>query len=420
MQLICEHLLESNDSEYAKYFTGKGIEYALVCPSCRANPESIPLHLCEVDPERFAGIEAEGFWEWDEHAILGRPEVREQPAPLSFIHEEIALSGVIPGEVSAFQPVPAASDSRCLLLTTDGTLFQLDLLRGSCERLMSLAETGISLKPKYSLLVSPRGDMAAVVEARGREGAVLDLEAGRVSMRLDRGGYHPEQTEFPAAFFEYGGTLRLVHGTSWNRLDISDPRSGRLLTDRAPTSYRRGEDKPQHYLDYFHGELTISPSGAWVADNGWNWHPVGAVVAWSLRRWAEGNPWESEDGPTRRSLCVRNYYWGGPLCWIDDATLAVWGYGNDEENLIPAALLFDVESGRLVRWFAGPTAGSFVFDRHLFAHSKEEGMSVWDVAAGARLLHDPSFCPTAYHPGARQFVTVKGGGRLRLSRLVEA
>ena len=132
-------------------------------------------------------------------------------------------------------------------------------------------------------------------------------------------------------------------------------------------------------------------------DNGWVWGPGGVVVAWSLRSWDENNVWESEDGPAKRSLCARHYFWGGPLCWIDDVTLAVWGYGNDDENLISAALLFDIESGRLVRWFAGPT-GSFTFDRHLFSCSASEGTSVWDVVTGDRLLHDPAFCPTVYHP----------------------
>ena len=260
--------------------------------------------------------------------------------------------------------------------------------------------------------------MAAVVESRGRHGIVLDLDAGRPTMRLDRGGYRFEHSDFPAAFFEIDGRLRLVHGTDWNRLDISDPRTGALLTDRSPPSYRRGEERPEHYLDYFHGGLVVSPGGEWIMDNGWVWMPLGYVTAWGLRRWLRDNPWESEDGPSKRWLCGRHYYWDGPLCWIDDRTVAIWGYGNDDENLIPAALLFDAETGRLTRWFAGP-AGSFAFDRYLFSYSTEAGTSVWDIATGERLLHDASFCPTAYHPGAGRFITVLPGGQFRLTRLVE-
>jgi hypothetical protein len=131
----------------------------------------------------------------------------------------------------------------------------------------------------------------------------------------------------------------------------------------------------------------------------------------------EDNPWESEDGPSKRRLSYRGCFWDGPLCWIDERTVASWGYGNDDENLIPAALLFDVESGRRIRWFAGPV-GSFTFDRYLFSCSMESGTSVWDVATGERLLHDAAFCPTAYHPGTGQFLTVRPGGLFRLSRLL--
>ena len=81
-------------------------------------------------------------------------------------------------------------------------------------------------------------------------------------------------------------------------------------------------------------------------------------------------------------------------------------------------MLFDAESGRQVRWFAGPV-GSLVFDRYLFSFSADAGTSVWDIATGERLLHDAAFCPTAYHPGAGQFVTILPGGGFRLSRLVQ-
>jgi hypothetical protein len=72
----------------------------------------------------------------------------------------------------------------------------------------------------------------------------------------------------------------------------------------------------------------------------------------------------------------------------------------------------------LTRWVAGP-AGSFAFDRYLFSDSTEAGTSVWDIATGERLLHDATFCPTAYHPGAGRFITAFPGGTLRLTGLIE-
>lgn len=175
------------------------------------------------------------------------------------------------------------------------------------------------------------GRFAAVVNTRGRQGAVVDLQTGAVTMRLDRGDYRVEHSNFPAAFAEVDGRTVLVHGTDWNRLDASDPRTGELLTARAFAPYERGGPLPEHYLDYFHGGLAVSPDGRFVADNGWVWSPTGAVVAWDLHRWLRENPWESEDGPSRRPLCWRDYFWDGPLCWVDNDRLAVWGYGTDDE-----------------------------------------------------------------------------------------
>lgn len=417
MPRVCIHMDQDADQDYAKSFSGVGTDYALVCLACRSTPEAIEANLRPVSPERFARIEEEGFWGWDRGAILGRPEVLERPAGLSFRQEEVAPTGTIPGAVADLKPIPAAAGAETLILTDGGDLIRVDSDQGVARRLMNILDVGATLAPKLSLHVSPGGEMAAVVEARGRHGIVLDLEAGRPTMALDRGDYHEEQTDFPAVFFEAGGRLLLVHGTDWNRLEISDPRTGRTLTDRTSASYATGQGRPEHDLDYFHGSLSISPKGERIVDNGWVWHPAGVVVTWSLRRWVEENPWESEDGPTKRDLCARCYFWEGPLCWIDDRTLAVWGYGTDDENLIPAALIFDAESGQLVRWFAGPS-GTFAFDRYLFSYSAEAGTSAWEVATGERVLHDPSFCPMAYHPGAGQFVTVTPGGGFLLSRLV--
>lgn len=51
-------------------------------------------------------------------------------------------------------------------------------------------------------------------------------------MGLDRGGYHVEQTPFPAAFLHVDGQLLPVHATAWNRVDLCNPATGIMITPR--------------------------------------------------------------------------------------------------------------------------------------------------------------------------------------------
>ena len=117
-----------------------------------------------------------------------------------------------------------------------------------------------------------------------------------------------------------------------------------------------------------------------------------------------------------KSLCWRSYYWDGPHCWLNDQLVAVWGYGQDDEWLIPAVCIFDVTTGKQVRWFPGPK-GTLVFDGFLFSFDDSEGTSVWDIVTGERLLYDPTLLPLGYHPRSKTFLSIRESGRARISRL---
>jgi hypothetical protein len=181
-----------------------------------------------------------------------------------------------------------------------------------------------------------------------------------------------------------------------------------------------GEKHPPHYLDYFHGSLSISPDQQWVVDNGWAWHPVGSVVTWNIPRWLRENPYESEDGSSMLDLYDRTYYWDGPLCWINERVVAVWGYGDDELELIPAVRLFDVVAEKELGWFAGPE-GTLIYDEYLFALSEQHGLTAWDVATGERVLAEPDFYPTRYHRGAKQFLQIdRQNGKMQIGTLASS
>jgi hypothetical protein len=411
---VCAHLLENLYQDNYLRFTGVGAAFWLLCASCWQQPEEArAAHLREVcqDCARDAAIGGRRA------AMAGLPAIKERPSALAFAHETIKLSGPLAERVLDIQPIDTQETPVWVALTASGALVSIDLARRLATPLAQLPAHSVDLDEAVSLHLARAGSLAAVVNTRGQRGVVIDLATGRATMRLERGNYHVKHCVFSVAFFEQDGRLLLVHATTWNRLDVSDPRTGQLLTKRRVPAYQGGQ-RPAHYLDYFHCGLSISPSQEWIADNGWLWHPMGMVVSWNLRRWVQENAWESEDGPTKKDLCWRDHYWDGPLCWLDGQTLAVWGEGEDDLLLIPAVRLFDVSTGQELRQFRGP-AGTLVYDGYLFSFAAEQGMAVWDVATGERLLHEPAWCPLRYHRGACQFLTLLPDGAFQLSRLVE-
>lgn len=434
---LCFHLLHDREADHYQRFTGQGMQFDLICTDCAKrlaeyekadNPEDIERFeraLCVVCDACFAQADDEGFCD----GIIGRPDVVERKTSLYFEHRELDLDHPAMGTLVRVAPVLGNDQSVWIALTRAGELLRVNL---SLMQVETLARIPLETDEPLSLTLSDDGRYAAVSQTFGQHGVVVDLNDGRLCMTLDRGDYHVDVTPFSAVFFEDAGHTFLVHATDWNRLDISEPGSGRRLSERDPTRYAQGEERPEHYLDYFHARLRVSPDQRWIVDDGWVWHPFGVVSVWDLRRWHHENPWEPEDGPSRKTVCARSYFWNAPMCWIDNHTLAVWGYGDDDADMIPAVILFDVEREEELSWFAGPEVeddkdmpwherpgGDLIFDEYLFSLSGKHGTAVWDIETGERLLHEPGFCPTAYHSGARQFLTVLGDQRFRLSTLVD-
>ena len=410
---VCPHLLADPSGDHVRRFTGAGTAFDLVCSACStADGGHEPQPVCD---ECHRKVIEESSWE----GVAGTPEVRERAAGYTFAHETVGPVR-LDQPVLDIQPFPRLDRQWWAAVDGGGRVLRLDLDEGTAEVLATLPEGAVALssRERVGLHLSPDGRFAAVVVDHGEVGTVLDLNTGRVTLELTRGDYHSEQTPFPVAFFEIDGRTLVIHGTAWNRLDVSDAATGELLTARElPGSGTNGQPRPEHDLDYFHGGLAVSPNGQWVADNGWVWHPFGVPSSWSARRWVQENVWESEDGPTRRDLAGRVWHWHSPLCWVGDHRLAVWGCGRDADWLIPAVRVFDVTDGRETHWFPGPK-GELAFDGDLFSFDAEAGTAVWDVDTGDRLHHEARFCPTRYHPGAKTFLTPLDGGHYRVSRLV--
>lgn len=164
-------------------------------------------------------------------------------------------------------------------------------------------------------------------------------------------------------------------------------------------------------MDYFHGQLVVSPDGNWVADNGWIWHPMGAIATWNLDRWLTENVWESEDGPSRRALWWGKYDWNDSICWLNEHEIGITGQFEadlfDEEELagIPACWLFrsyDARTGELTASY--PIArGKLFYADHVFCSTDQNGVLVYD-AEGNVIFQDASMHLKAYSVVSDTFV----------------
>lgn len=336
----------------------------------------------------------------------------------------------VPPEIGAIADIAPARRGRkqlWLVLDTGGGIHRWHPATGRTRR---LATTTVPSEPEHPagagrglrrrLHATSDGRFAAVVNDYGTFGEVIGLRSGRSTMVLDNHGYHQDTVPFSLAFTERDGRHVVIHRTGWNRLDASDAGTGVLLTARGTTELRHGGDPPEHYLDYFHGELYVSPDGRRVLDDGWIWQPMGVPVVWDLDKWLGGDVWESEDGASMRSLCGRDE-WDRPAVWLDADRVAIGGLGEDAGDMRPGVRIFDTalevpRPGRMtgcveITSFEGPDGALFCRGGLLFA-SATAGLTVWDPQDGTLLVTVPDYSPSHLHPATGEFAEPADGGRL--------
>lgn len=406
-QAACRHLLERPAEPHRWYRADPG-QWDLLCDACRqleaASRQVFDaceacLDACDQDHDA-AGHD------------LGRVVTRTRDDGL-VIRQETTLSLDLAGPVAAMTPAGATG---LLVLETSGRLLRVDGDRGVPEDLGRIQLAGVDLAGEVWLVADPTGRFVAVAATKGSRAAVLDLDTGEIPLALDRGEYHVEHCRFPLAFAAPRGRTVLVHGSAWNRLDISDPETGRLLTPRAVAPYPSGGPRPEHYLDYFHCGLAASPGGRWLVDDGWAWHPVGILRVLDLRRWLTANPFESEDGPSIRDITQRPETWDGPLAFLDEDRLAIWGLDLGDGTTLDGVVVHDLATGDELRRFPGPGGGALVAAGWLFSLDPT-GLTAWDPGTGERVLQVPDLRVDGYHPGGAWFYRLDPGGTLRRFRV---
>lgn len=349
------------------------------------------------------------------------PQIKERLCPFDSNTTTTELS--IENDVLDIAPINDCSSSAWLILDVTGALHRLNCEDATCDlvsRIPLIAEPdhepwcGRTLTSR--LHVSNNGQFAAVVNDYGKSGVVMSLDGSGFHLQLAGGDYHSETVPFSFSFFEHQGRTLMVHRTDWNRLDISNPANGDCLTERKFEPCGPERVRPVHYLDYFHGRLIISADGTLAADDGWVWHPFGVPMTFSISAWLDGNPFESEDGPSRRILCDRAYWWNNAMCWIDSTRIAVEGLGEDEEEMVAGARIFDVSKvvqqsswrreAEEIASFPGPRSKFFSDSRRLFS-ADEHGLNIWDIDDGARVGEIAGFQPTHQHVGAGELAELR-------------
>ena len=411
---VCPHLVAVAEDRYPALvglLTGQALAYDLACTECAKAGDPVSLaEICEGCADRLLDDSEITAWR-------GRPGISERPEPV----DATVLRWPLPpwlGEVSDLAPVRC--DLTWLALTADDRIVRLE---PDADRVTVLATVEVAAEPDHQpfmghelrprLHVSACGRFAAVVHDYGRYGLVVDLaEGGAVTLALDGGSYRPDTVAFSAAFAVVAGRPVLVHRTEWNRLDVSDPRTGELLTGREHEATPEDGRPPDHYLDYFHGRLHVSPGSRAIADDGWVWAPFGVPQVWNLPAWLNDNVWESEDGPSKQYLCQRAYHWDVGMCFVGDAFVAVGGIGDDDEAMLAGVRIFSVASGAQVTAFAGP-AGTFFSDGRRLYSVHDGATQVWDPVTGHRTATIAGFAPTCLHRGTGELAAVADGALLR-------
>lgn len=307
-----------------------------------------------------------------------------------------------------------------IAITIHGEVIGVDTEQESIKSLYTIKGNEIDFDKQVSIILTSDSNIIAVYNTYGRFGLVIDLQFKKIVMRFNRDDYHYEQSIFPVTFYAYDNDqVLLIHGTAWNRLDISNPFTGELLTSREDPKFLMKDNTPthdEHYLDYFHGQLFVSPNNEWIVDNGWEWHPHGSVAAWNMEQWISTNCWESEDGESKNVLWWGKEGWNDPICWLSDTTVGIVGEFDpglyDDEELIHMQKgllfrIFDVRDGSLLNEFK-ICKGNLFFDNYLYCSGEDKIFRIYDIADGKVLFEDNTMHPKVYHRKSKEFLEIRG------------
>lgn len=307
-----------------------------------------------------------------------------------------------------------------LAICSDGEIFRLNtdsdtvILWGKIE----IEKENLDFSQEVSLVISPNDCFLGIVNTYGKFGIVIDLTSHKVIFRLTRDDYHYTESKYPLAFFNHNDKNYMVHATEWNRLDITCIESKQLLTKRKTPEFNIIEANnyqiDEHYLDYFHGQVLVSPNQEYIVDNGWIWAPFGEIVSWNLKDWLLKNVWESEDGSSKMVLFSHTETWNEDMYWINDHILGLLGVIDPDlldepmEYGVWQFKVFDVRTGK-EKSSISVTNGKFFVEEHLYLYSNENGLTIYDIQTGEVLFNDKTIIPYTYSRLKKEFISIIDG-----------
>lgn len=312
-----------------------------------------------------------------------------------------------------------------ILLSDKSNLFRKNLGNGDIIFVLNLDDL---LDVSQPVRLYTYQNYLAIVNQRGKNGIVLNLVNNTVALKLLRGEYQVEHCSFPIAFYSRENNVYLIHGTDWNRLDITCLNTGELLTERV---VQYDKEAPINYLDYFHSSLCLSPNELSFISNGWVWQPYDVMLLWTIEDFLQ--TYEVE----HHSLSVletSGYNWDRPLCWIDNQTIG-YGYNEQEGTTIDVNHVIDshiiiqhVGTNEIIEKVPfngfnlsryGEVSGTLEFNRqlHVFVgFSDEKGVTILDKN-GTLLFRDNELKPITYSTGWNAFLSITNNNQVNIVRL---
>jgi hypothetical protein len=320
-----------------------------------------------------------------------------------------SISLALENEDIVFADVINREKLEVIIVCKSGNIFLFD-----CETGTKTLINQLDFDPaKVNLQIYSFQDYVCIVQKKGTDGIVINLSNAHYRKDLLRGDYCVNVSPFPIAFYSDQGQTFLIHGTDWNRLDITCLETDELLTNRL-VDY----DTDSNYFDYFHGSLYVSPDSKFFISSGWVWQPYEVITLYSIGDFLKNFELLNQSIDFEETS---GYNWGRPICWIDNETFAV-SYNKKEavenEGNFPSEIIFvDVFENKVVNRINfngfslsdyGEVGGELFFDsdkKQFIGLNKQSGLLISDVK-GKEIFRNPNLTSRRYSPKHRIFYRI--------------